>query len=51
MQENQNQDTEKPLYQKHIPIVTRSVAGKFRNFKTFVMVLAYLVYFGLPWIP
>jgi polyferredoxin len=51
MQENQTQETEKPLYQKHIPIVTRSVAGKFRNFKTIVMVVAYIVYFGLPWIP
>ena len=51
MQENQTQETEKPLYQKHIPIVTRSVAVKFRNFKTIVMVVAYIVYFGLPWIP
>ena len=40
-----------PLYQKHIPIHTRSVKGKFRNFKTAVMVLAYTVYFLLPWLP
>ena len=40
-----------PLYQKHIPIFTRSVKGKFRNFKTAVMVLAYSVYFLLPWMP
>ncbi|HWU83115.1 MAG TPA: cytochrome c oxidase accessory protein CcoG [Methylophilaceae bacterium] len=40
-----------PLYQKHIPIFTRSVKGKFRNFKTAVMVLAYTIYFLLPWMP
>lgn len=40
-----------PLLNKHIPIVTRSVRGKFRNFKTAVMVLAYSVYFLLPWLP
>jgi cytochrome c oxidase accessory protein FixG len=36
---------------KHIPIVTRSVKGKFRNFKTAIMLLAYSVYFLLPWMP
>ncbi len=36
---------------KHIPVVTRSVKGRFRNFKTAVMVLAYSVYFLLPWLP
>lgn len=40
-----------PLLNKHIPIVTRSVKGKFRNFKSAVMVLAYSVYFLLPWMP
>lgn len=40
----------KPI-QKHIPIVTRSVKGKFRNFKTAIMLLAYSVYFLLPWMP
>ncbi|MEO8417326.1 MAG: cytochrome c oxidase accessory protein CcoG [Methylophilaceae bacterium] len=40
-----------PLLHKHIPIVTRSVKGKFRNFKTAVMVIAYAVYFFLPWLP
>ena len=44
-----NQD--KSLYQKHIPIVTRSVKGQFRTFKTAVMLLAYTVYFLLPWMP
>lgn len=40
-----------PLLHKHIPIVTRSVKGKFRNFKTVVLALAYTVYFLLPWLP
>ncbi|OIQ86466.1 4Fe-4S binding domain protein [mine drainage metagenome] len=40
-----------PLYQKHIPIHTRSVKGRFRNFKTAVLVLAYAVFFLLPWLP
>jgi len=40
-----------PLLNKHIPIVTRSVKGKFRNFKTAVMAVAYSVYFLLPWLP
>lgn len=39
------------LYQKRIPIFTRSVKGPFRRFKTSVLVLAYLVYFVLPWLP
>lgn len=39
------------LFQKRIPIFTRSVKGTFRTFKTSVMVLAYAVYFLLPWLP
>lgn len=39
------------LFQKRIPIFTRSVKGTFRTFKTAVLVLSYLVYFGLPWLP
>jgi cytochrome c oxidase accessory protein FixG len=39
-----------PLFQKHIPIFVRSVEGKFRNFKTAILVLAYTVYFALPWV-
>jgi len=39
------------LYQKHIPIHTRSVKGKFRNFKTAVLILAFAVFFLLPWLP
>ena len=39
------------LYQKRIPIFTRSVKGPFRRFKTSVLVLAYAIYFLLPWFP
>ena len=39
------------LYQKRIPIFTRSVKGKFRRFKTSVLVLAYAFFFLLPWLP
>lgn len=39
------------LYQKRIPIFTRSVKGKFRTFKWAILAVAYLVYFGLPWMP
>lgn len=39
------------LYQKRIPIFTRSVKGRFRRFKTSVLVLAYTIYFLLPWLP
>lgn len=44
-------DQHGPLFQKRIPIYTRSVKGKFRTFKTSVLVLAYTVFFLLPWIP
>lgn len=39
------------LYQKRIPIFTRSVKGRFRRFKTSVLVAAYAIYFLLPWLP
>ena len=39
------------LYQKRIPIFTRSVKGHFRRFKTAVLVVAYAIYFLLPWLP
>lgn len=35
----------------HIPIHPRSVKGPFRSFKTAVLLLAFAVYFGLPWVP
>ena len=37
--------------QKRMPIFTRSVKGKFRRFKWSMLVLAYAVYFLLPWLP
>jgi cytochrome c oxidase accessory protein FixG len=39
------------LYQKRIPIFTRSVKGRFRRFKTSMLTLAFAVYFLLPWLP
>ena len=39
------------LYQKRIPIFTRSVKGRFRRFKSSVLLLAFAVYFLLPWLP
>lgn len=39
------------LYQKRIPVFTRSVKGRFRNFKTGVLLLAFAIYFLLPWMP
>ncbi|HQR50247.1 MAG TPA: cytochrome c oxidase accessory protein CcoG [Methylophilaceae bacterium] len=44
-------DNEAPMYQKRIPIHTRTVKGKFRNLKTGILLLAYAVYFILPWLP
>lgn len=42
--------SEPALYQKRIPIFPRSVRGRFRNLKYAVLVLAYSVYFLLPWV-
>ena len=39
------------MFQKRIPIYTRSVKGAFRSFKTAILVLANSVYFILPWVP
>lgn len=39
------------LYAARIPIFPRSVQGAFRRFKTVVLLLAYGIYFALPWIP
>ncbi len=44
-------EEEPHLYQKRIPIYTRTVKGKFRDFKTGVLLLAFSFYFILPWIP
>jgi hypothetical protein len=38
------------LYQKRIQIYPRSVKGRFRNLKTGILVLAYVVYYLLPWV-
>lgn len=43
-------ESEVHLYQKRIPIFVRSVEGKFRSFKTAVLVVAYTVFFSLPWV-
>lgn len=37
--------------QARIPVYPRSVRGKFRNLKTAILILAYGVYFLLPWLP
>ncbi len=36
---------------ERVPIYPRSVKGKFRRFKNIVLVVAYVVYYGLPWLP
>ncbi|MGD8783995.1 MAG: cytochrome c oxidase accessory protein CcoG [Thioalkalispiraceae bacterium] len=36
---------------ERIPVYPRSVKGKFRNIKTIILLLAYGVYFILPWLP
>jgi len=38
------------LYQERIPIFPRSVKGRFRRLKWGVLILAYGVYFLLPWL-
>jgi cytochrome c oxidase accessory protein FixG len=38
------------LYQERIPIFPRSVKGRFRSLKWGVLILAYGVYFLLPWL-
>jgi len=43
-------EAELPLYQRRIPIYTRSVKGRFRNLKYGILALAYSVYFLLPWV-
>jgi len=39
------------LYQKRIPIYPRSVKGRYRSIKYAILLLAYGVYFLLPWLP
>jgi len=42
---------QKDLYFKRPPIVSRSITGAFRRFKTSVLWLGFSVYFLLPWLP
>ncbi len=44
-------DSAPALYQKRIPIYTRSVKGPFRRFKTAVLLFGFAVFFLLPWLP
>ena len=37
--------------QSRIPVFPRSVKGRFRHIKTGILILAYSVYFLLPWMP
>ena len=46
-----SQSAAEPLYFKRIPVITRSVKGPFRKFKTVVLWLGFAVYFMLPWLP
>ncbi|MBS4095401.1 MAG: cytochrome c oxidase accessory protein CcoG [Sulfuricella sp.] len=41
----------KSFLAKRIAIHPRTAKGPFRNFKTAVMLLAFVVYFALPWMP
>ncbi|WP_019021590.1 MULTISPECIES: cytochrome c oxidase accessory protein CcoG [unclassified Thioalkalivibrio] len=41
---------QQPMYEARIPIHPRSVKGRFRNLKTGILLVAYSVYFLLPWI-
>jgi cytochrome c oxidase accessory protein FixG len=43
-------EMDQQAYQSRIPIFPRSVKGRFRNLKTAILVLAYGVYFLLPWL-
>lgn len=40
-----------PVVAESVTIHPRSVKGRFRSFKTILMILAYGVFFALPWIP
>ena len=41
---------QEPLFQERIEIFPRSVKGRYRSLKTSILVLAYSVYFLLPWL-
>jgi cytochrome c oxidase accessory protein FixG len=44
------QEATEVLYQKRIPLYPRSVKGTFRNIKYGILLLAYSVYYLLPWV-
>jgi len=44
------QEATEVLYQKRIPIFPRSVKGIFRRLKYGILILAYGIYFFLPWV-
>ncbi len=44
------QEATQAFYQKRIPIYPRSVTGRFRTLKYGILILAYSVYFLLPWL-
>ena len=37
--------------ESRVPLYPRSVKGTFRRFKNSILILAYVVYYGLPWLP
>ena len=41
---------QEPLFQERIEIFPRSVKGRYRSLKTSILILAYSVYFLLPWL-
>ncbi|MGC8698011.1 MAG: (Fe-S)-binding protein, partial [Halothiobacillus sp.] len=43
-------EQEPELYQARDPIHPKSIKGRFRTFKTSVLVLAYAIFFLLPWV-
>ncbi len=43
-------EMDQQAYQSRIPIFPRSVKGRFRNLKSAILILAYGVYFLLPWL-
>lgn len=52
MSEDSQTLNEQQLYlNERVPIFPRSVRGRFRNIKTSILLLAYGIYFSLPWLP
>lgn len=49
--DNHPESKEAELYFKRIPVMARSIKGPFRNFKNIILLVAFGVYFLLPWLP